>query len=1013
VTLAAIRAIRATFCAATAGLVLAAATGWASTNSAWLTRSWQTDEGLPNNYVTAIAQSEEGFLWVGTPAGLLRFDGVRFAKFSYRGTNEANADQGIHAISSRRGGGLWIAPTRGQLVGFDANFSRLALPTNNLPRNSPLGFAEDLHGGLWVAYPNAICQVNGSAITQLDTNAGAPPGGFTRDSEDNLWMVRGGKVGIFQNGDFHPFGIPTTTRVIHLAAARTNGVWIGTGTHLFKCNAQGDVQDFGSFQTDNQRAESWTLMEDHAGAVWIGTDGSGLFRRDDSGFEKIEISHPYVLSLAEDREGNIWAGTAGGGLNRISASGLRLEGLENGSSLIAIQSICEDTNATLWGATQNGLLVSRRNGAWDLAFTNQKALGRVTCVAADRNGAVWIGTRDRRFHRWFNGKLTTWTPKEGLAQHTIVALLAASNGDLWISEIGNPNAIQRLDKDGVLHSVKLPPEAGRVCALAEDVTGRVWAGSANGMLLQAEEDRFLDRSSIAPLLQQAILCLYATPDGALWIGFEGGGVGRIKDGHFARITPAQGLFDDHISEIIGDNEGWLWFGCERGIFKIHRQTLESVMDGKTDSVLSIHYGRNEGLFSVEASSANVAPFTSPRAFRSSDGNLWMPMRKGVAAVNPKILRESPEPPPVLLTGIVADGRAMADYGDSEQPQPIANLKDLHAPLKIPAGTRKLDFEFTALNFAAPENVLFRYRLQGLDDDWLAPDARSASYTRPAPGGYQFHVQASNGNGPWRDVENPASIIVLPYFWQTWTFRGLVLAVFTLCVVAAVRYVSFRRLRTKLKLIEQQAALDKERARIARDLHDDLGCSLTQVALTLDMTNRKLKAGEQANGKLEHCTDMVRQVAHSVDEIVWAINPRNDSLRYVIDYVSQFAVEFLHAADITCRVELPETFAPVSVSPEARHNLFLAVKEALNNITRHAQATEVRLNVTLAEKEIRIVIEDNGRGFEHVPDNASADGLRNMRQRMEEIQGRFELNSRPGAGTRISLVCPYNRENLTT
>jgi signal transduction histidine kinase/streptogramin lyase len=817
-------------------------------------------------------------------------------------------------------------------------------------------------------------------------------------------------VGILRNNRFQQFAIPTTTRVIHLAPSRMEGVWIATGTHLFKCNSDGKTQDFGSFPADNPRAESWALMEDRSGAVWIGTDGSGLFRHCKEGFEKVEISHPYILSLAEDSEGNIWVGTAGGGLNRVSPRGVQLEGLESGSSFLPIQSICEDTNGILWGATQNGLLVSRMNGKWNLALTNSPALGRVTCVAADRNGAVWIGTRDRRFHRWLNNELSTWTSREGLAQHTVVGWLPSATGELWISEIGNPSAIQCLGKDGKLRNLKLPPGAGRVSALAEDAAGRIWAGSANGLLMRAEKDEFIDESSLMTGARQGLLCLYATSDGALWIGYEGAGLGRIKDNHFARIGSAQGMFDDSISQIVADDQGYFWFGSGRGIFKVQRKELEDVMGHHAHEVFSLHYGRNEGLFSVEANSVSVVPFSFPTAFRSSDGNLWMPLRTAVAVINPKILRFNPQPPPVVLTRIAMDGLTVGEYGQGERSQTAANLNNLRTSLQIPAAHRQLEFDFTALNFTAPEDVRFRYRLDNFDDDWVTPETRSAGYTRLGAGHYQFHVQARNGNSPWKEAQTPVGIIVAPFFWQTWSFRALVLALFTIAVVAVVRYVSFRRLRMKLRLIEQQAALDKERARIARDLHDDLGCRLTQVALTLDMTNRESVAPDKMNGKLERCSSMVRQVARAVDEIVWAINPRNDSLKYVIDYISQFAVEFLHAADITCRVDLPDTIPDLSVSPEARHNLFLAVKEALNNITHHARATEVRLNLTITGKEISLTLEDNGRGFDRVPDNASSDGLRNMRQRMEEIHGEFKLESKPGNGTRISFVCPFKRND---
>jgi signal transduction histidine kinase/ligand-binding sensor domain-containing protein len=991
-------------CAALVAFWCAGATGSASTNSLWYARSWQTDEGLPNNHVTAIAQGADGYLWVGTPAGLLQFDGVRFVGFPFR-EGGGNDISGVHAISPRRAGGLWVLPSSGPLAGFDAAFSRVYLPTNGLPKGSPVGVAEDRQGALWMAYPSALYELKNGALTHLGADAGVPAAGnifsLVRDSAGAIWMAKGSRAGIFRDGQFQPFPIRTATRMVRLAAARTNGVWIATGTRLFKCDAEGKLQDFGVFEADNPRAESWALVEDRTGAVWIGTDGSGLFRRGEAGFEKITISHPYVLSLAEDREGNIWAGTAGGGLTRISLNGVQLEGLQSGPSSVAIQSICEDTNGVLWGVTQNGLLVSRVDGRWGSPFTNAASLGMVTCVAADRNGAVWIGTRNKKLHRWQNHELSTWGANEGVASHTVVGLLPSSTGALWASEIGL-SAVQCL-RDGILRTVTLPAGAGRITALAEDAAGRVWLGSASGMLMRAEGDRLVDESSLISSSRQAILCLYTTPDKALWIGYDSWGLGQLKDGHFARISTEQGLLENHISEIVGDDYGWLWFGGAGEISKIQKKELEAAMADPDAQVLPVRYGRNEGLFSVEANSVSVAPFVSPTALRSRDGHLWMPLRTAIAAVSPQPSHE--DSTPVLVTRVSVDNRTVAGYGEPAQPQPIANLKTLSAPLQVPAGHRKLEFEFTALSFSAPENVRFRYRLQGVDDDWLVPETRSVSYTRLGAGSYQFRVQASDGNGPWREAETPVGILVPPLFWQTWWFRAGVVTLFTGLVIAMVRYVSFRRLRMRLRVVQQQAALDKERARIARDLHDDLGCSLTQVALTLDMAHHTAASPGGVKATFQQCSALVRQVAGSVDEIVWAINPRNDTLPYLVDYLSQFAVEFLDAAGIICSVELPENAPNLAITPEARHSLFLVAKEALNNIVRHARATEVSLTITASAKELGITFRDNGCGFACAPDNASANGLRNMRQRMEELGGRFELESKPGAGTRVSLGFP--------
>lgn len=1010
--LAAIRSVRFLRCVAASGLLFATSL-FASTNSAWFTRSWQTDDGLPDNYAAAVVQSDDGFLWVGTATGLQRFDGIGFTPFSFR-NGDSKEDQGVRALSPRRGGGLWVVPRRGPLFGLDENLSRSSLPGVLLSAYGPMGVVEDRQGALWVAYANFICELKNGVVTQFTTNSGVPASGtffgFATDAENNIWLAKGSRALVFREGLFRSFSLPTVSRVVHLAGSRSNGVWIAAGTHLFKCNASGMTQDCGSFFPDDSRAEAWALLEDHTGAVWLGTDGSGLFRYDGSSFEKIETSHPYILDVAEDREGNIWVGTSGGGLDRVGPGGVPLESFESGSSSVAIQSICEDTNGVLWGATQNGLLVSRRDGRWVSPFTNGASLGIVTCVAADRRGAVWIGSRDRMLQRWYHNHLSSWGRTNHLASHTVVGLLPASNGDLWISLYGNPSSVQRMDANDQLATVKLPAGAGRISAMAEDASGKIWIGSASGYLMQIEPCE-LTTTSFPASPRQPVLCLYATPDGAVWIGYDAAGLGRIKNGRLSTIGSAQGLPDEHISEIASDDFGWFWFGGGRGIFKVQRPELDSALEGQLDRVLPIHYGRNEGLFSVEANSANVAPFVIPTVLRSHDGNLWMPLRKQIAVIDPKVLREKPFPPPAIITRAAMDNRTIAEYGETSQGQPMVNLKTLKKPLQFPPGRRKIEFEFTALNFSTPEGVRFRYRLVGYDDDWLSPENRSAVYSGLGRGNYQFRVQASSGNGVWNEAQSPVAFEVLPFFWETWWFRLCVVLLFTTAVIALARYLSLRRLRMKLRLVEQQAALDKERARIARDLHDDLGCSLTKAALTLDMTNRQITSTDEANGKLQNCSAMVRQIARSVDEIVWAINPRNDTLRYLIDYISQFTVEFLHAAEIKCRVDLPDNIPDVAVSPEARHNLFLVVKEALNNVTRHARAGEVHLTIALSGREMTMALDDNGCGFNGETDNASADGLRNMRQRMEELGGRFELQSRPGAGTRVAFFCPLQYAQL--
>jgi signal transduction histidine kinase len=334
------------------------------------------------------------------------------------------------------------------------------------------------------------------------------------------------------------------------------------------------------------------------------------------------------------------------------------------------------------------------------------------------------------------------------------------------------------------------------------------------------------------------------------------------------------------------------------------------------------------------------------------------------------------------------------------------LRDANTTLHLPPGYHRLEFDFTAPDLTAPENVHFRYRLAGFDKHWIdAGTERSATYSVP-PGNYRFQVAACNSDGIWEKDDASLAFVIAPFFWQTWWFDCIVILAFTLAVIRVVRYVSFRRLRSRLQALEQQAALDRERARIARDLHDDLVTHLTKIVLLSGLAQRDIAKPEKAEEHVEKISAASRRVIKSLDEAIWAVNPRNDNLPHLVSYLGQFAVEFLQTADIRCRAELPEHPPHHGVPAKTRHNLFLAVKEALNNIVRHSEAKEVRLRIAVDGDQLNITLEDNGRGIAKAERNDGEDGLQNMRRRMEEIGGKFDFDSAPGNGTRIFFECHW-------
>lgn len=979
-----------------------------TTNSLWFVRPWQSDENLPNNTVHALAQTPDGYLWLGTPSGLARFDGIRFEDFSP--TNfVAPPNRGVIAMLLGHKGFLWLGMDRGGIVSLEGNASRAY--TALLPSSIPNDMAEDAEGTLWVSYRGgAVYRIKDGQVSTCAAEAGLPESSdncaLCCDSQGRLWFAKAGQCGIFRDGAFRMLqrynGQPA-----RLTSAQAGGVWLCAGRRLFQADDAGQFKDCGEFKPEHGNTTVSALLEDHEGAVWIGTSYSGLFRYDESGFESVQTSHQEILGLAEDSEGSLWVGTQGGGLDRLRRRAIALEDVESGLPFASVQSICEDAAGNVWVAAQNGALARRIGGRWTTLSADEHWSANATCVAADKSGAVWIGTQHHGLFCWRGERFVTWGDLGELAGRTLHTLLVSREGDLWLGT-ENPNSIQRL-RQGQITSFEVPQDSRIIRAMAEDATGSIWAGTSKGVLYRIADGR-LSEVKLRPSPEIAsIRCLASTPDGALWIGYAGWGLGRLKDGHYTEIHSEKGLFDDYISHIECDGHGWLWFGANRGIFKVRLQELEAVAENRLSRVRSIHYGRSEGLPSMQSTFGD-----SPDSLRSRDGRIWLPMRTALVVVDPEKLGDSSHAPPVLLERVTVDDRPAAWYGGvlplaNRFAQEVVDLDSHDATLRLGPAYRRLEFEFTAPTFAAPENIQFRYRLEGTryDENWVdAGTHRTAPYPRLTPGKYTFKVAACGSDGEWIESAKSLRLVVAPFFYQTWWFRTGVVALFTLAVAAVVRYVSFRRLHRQLRLLEAQASLHKERARIAKDIHDDLGANLTQIALLGELARQDQGEPDKAAARMEKISGTARQAIKALDEIVWAVNPRNDTLAHLIDYAGQFAFDHLRLAGIRCRLDFPEQAPARELSTEVRHNLFLAVKEALNNVVRHAHATEVWFRAKVAGQGLELRIEDNGCGFGQAPEDALADGLRNMRQRMADIGGECRIQSRPGAGTVVVFLLPW-------
>jgi signal transduction histidine kinase len=403
----------------------------------------------------------------------------------------------------------------------------------------------------------------------------------------------------------------------------------------------------------------------------------------------------------------------------------------------------------------------------------------------------------------------------------------------------------------------------------------------------------------------------------------------------------------------------------------------------------------------------------PGAVRTTDGRLCVAMRTGLAVIYAEALERDATPPRVLIEGVSVDGKDVAAYDidlSAENPTAPAplNLRDPQARLKVPAAHQQVAFTFTSPSFATARSVGFKYRLESLEKDWVDAGARhTAYYTHVPAGDYQFHVIACNRDGVWNETGSSLAVTASPRVWETAWFRGA--AILSACgiVAATVLLAARRRYHQQLARLEQRRLLERERTRIAQDLHDDLGAGLVEISLGSELAQDPALGAGEAREHTREIGARAREMVSALDEIVWAVNPRHDTLASLASYFCQYAQHFLKPTTVRCHLEVAKDLPAAELNAEERHSLFLAFKETLSNVVQHAGAKDLRLTISADQGILKIIVSDNGRGLEPHPSpaGAGADGVGNMQRRLREIGGRCEISSEPGQRTTVTFLVP--------
>lgn len=997
----------------------AAQRGWSANEATteFAVESWMTERGMPQNSVTALLQTRAGYLWAATYNGIAQFDGERFKVFD-SANSEGLPDSRITSLFEDAHGEIWIGHDTGNLTRYsEGRFYRE--PIRGRWANVTIaGIQPDAQGDLWMV------NLRGEAQRIRDGLVLAPPPEMAEfpsvmpmlvfDGRKQLLLVRNGYVAEITPSGTRPVTFASNEARPYytcVAPARAGGLWVCGDGRVRRWLDQAWEQDLGPYPWGN--AFVMCMLESSDGHLLVGTLESGLFIHSPaSGWMNLNrtngLPQDWIRCLAEDREHNLWLGNSGGLVVMRPRSVVMLSPPDAWQGR-PVQAITRARDGAVWAATEGAGLYRFQNEAW----TNYGAAAGlantfVWSVLEDSHGTLWAGTWGGGLFRREADRFVREFDLDR-RDEPVTALLEFPEGTLWI---GTRAGLLRWANNKLERFASLSgAAAGDVRALAAGRDGELWVGTQGSGLGRFKDGQFRTTREKDGLPHDFILSLYEDADRTLWIGTLKKGLCRFRAGRYsAPITTENGLPNNIIGHIEDDGLGNLWLNTQQGLVRVSKHELNACADGQLAMLPVLVLGKGDGLTTVAGSSG----FT-PAGFRAPDGRLWFPNTHGIAVVNPKSVHTNTVPPSVWIEQILVD-RKPADI-IVLKPAPAGRPNDNPRPtraVRVPPGHRQLDLSFTGVSFTSPERVRFRYRLEGLDSAWKDyGTTRSITYPFLPPGNYIFRVTACNSDGKWNPTGDAVAITVLPFVWQTWWFQTALALGGIAAIWGVLHLESRRRLRRKLERVARERELERERARIAQDIHDDLGASLTRIGMLSESATEDLQDPPRAAASLGQIYDTARDLTRAMDEIVWAVNPRHDTLDSLANYITRFAHDFLSAAHIRCRLDAPMQVPDRTVRSEIRHNLFLAFKEALNNVAKHSGATETRVTMAIAADGFTLQIADNGSGFDpaqsrSAPANGrvvSGYGLAGMRSRLEQVGGRVNIASRPNAGTQVELFVP--------
>jgi len=928
-------------------------------------RLWQAADGLPTDVVQAFAETQDHALWIGTTDGLVRFDGSRFRYYRRDNTPALGADS-VFCLTVTRDGTLWIGIEGGGLVRYrDGQFRQFAT-LDGLSDNVVRAIYEDRDGLLWVGGDHGLFQMHGEHLVRVDATDQIPQlsvHAIAQDREGAMW-VGGSSLFRIVDGKAQVYALPDvreSQRIKSILQTTDGALWVGAVSGLYRF--AGD-----RFEPTHQIHKTVrVLRQTHDGTLWIGSIGGGLYTIRPGGKPVIFADGPpskSILNLFEDREGNVWIGTQIG-MERLTRSAMSLLSLP-GSTDADFGSVFVDKDGSVWACSTN--LYRERNGV--MRKEELPGLRGVTVrnLLRASDNSLWVGTEGSGVFRLHGSRIEHYTTAQGLSNDFVRVMLQDRDGSMWVGTDGELNHIVA----GQAVMIPIPTHVS-VMALMQDRDGDLWVGSFSG-LIHLHDGHRISTPLTEALQGTTVWALHQDAEGTIWVGTNRGLYGEYNNS-VKVVTTTQGLPSHFVSQILEDKKGGLWISGLSEVARVSLTELRALAEGKQSRISPRVYPVTQQLDSAE-----IYNGIQPSGVFGPNEELLYPSNKGLVRIQPEIQTQFPAFP-IIVESITVDGRDFPAAGD----------------ITLPASASRAEISFAPAMLGPQERIRLRYRLDGFDKEWQeARSNRTAVYTSLPAGDYSLEIQAlqSGIQTPVAELTLPVQMLA-PFYVRPWFV--LLLFALAVAVICLLHYLRLRRVRERFK------AVLEERNRVAREMHDTViqGCSTVSVLLE---ASDSMQGDEEAAAELGALAR--RQIQNTIREARQAIlglrepsaDGENlvDGLRQMTETASR---EFAQPVGLEITGESPD------LERSCVHQLLMVAREALHNALVHAHAKRVDVQMKHEGKTVTIFVKDDGRGLSSEPTSgaeAGHFGLQGMRERMIQLGGSLEIDSRPSSGTIVTV-----------